>query len=70
MCNLYSVTKGQSAIRDLFAVRHDHTGNLPPMPAIFPDQMAPSVRCDADGERELVMARWVCQDSLSLAASR
>jgi hypothetical protein len=23
MCNLYSVTKGQSAIRDLFAVKHD-----------------------------------------------
>jgi putative SOS response-associated peptidase YedK len=58
MCNLYSVTKGQSAIRDLFAVKHDRAGNLPPLPAIFPDQMAPIVRIGADGERELVMARW------------
>ncbi len=58
MCNLYSVTKGQSAIRDLFAVKRDRAGNLPPMPAIFPDQMAPIVGVDANGERELVMARW------------
>ena len=58
MCNLYSVTKGQSAIRDRFAVKHDRASNLPPLPAIFPDQMAPIVRLGADGERELVMARW------------
>ncbi len=58
MCNLYSVTKGQSAIRDLFAVQPDRAGNLPPLPAIFPDQIAPIVRVGADGERELVMARW------------
>jgi putative SOS response-associated peptidase YedK len=58
MCNLCSVTKGQSAIRDLFAVKHDRAGNLPTLPAIFPYQMAPIVRVGADGERELVMARW------------
>jgi putative SOS response-associated peptidase YedK len=58
MCNLYSVTKGQSAIRDLFSVKHDRAGNLPSMPAIFPDQMAPIVRVGADHERELVLARW------------
>ena len=58
MCNLYSVTKGQSAIRDLFSVKHDRAGNLPPLPAVFPDQMAPIVRLAVDGERELVMARW------------
>jgi putative SOS response-associated peptidase YedK len=58
MCNLYSVTKGQSAIRDLFSVKHDRAGNLPSLPAIFPDQMAPIVRTNADGQRELVMARW------------
>ena len=58
MCNLYSVTKGQSAIRDLFAVKHDRAGNLPPLPAILPDQMAPIVRLGAEGGRELVMARW------------
>jgi hypothetical protein len=26
MCNLYAITKGQSAIRDLFRVVHDRTG--------------------------------------------
>ncbi len=39
----------------------DHTGNLPPMPTIFPDYPAPIVRNGPTGhesERELVMARW------------
>jgi hypothetical protein len=36
MCNLYSLTKGQAAIRDSFRARHDHTGDLPPLP-IGPD---------------------------------
>jgi len=58
MCNLYSVTKGQQAIRDLFAVERDLAGNLPPLPAIFPDQTAPIVRVGADGKRELSTARW------------
>jgi putative SOS response-associated peptidase YedK len=58
MCNLYSLTKGQAAIRDLFAVRHDRSGNLPLFPGIFPDQLAPIVRRGAEGERELVPARW------------
>ena len=58
MCNLYSVTKGQSAIRDLFRVSRDRAGNLPALPAIFPDQLAPIVRVAADGGRELVIARW------------
>ena len=58
MCNLYSLTKGQAAIRDWFRVRHDRTGNLPLFPGVFRDQMAPIVRTAADAERELVMARW------------
>ncbi len=58
MCNLYSMTSNQEAIRQLFAVSHDRAGNLPPLPAISPDQSAPIVRLDSDGERELVMARW------------
>ncbi|MDR6660820.1 putative SOS response-associated peptidase YedK [Tardiphaga robiniae] len=57
MCNLYSMTKNQAAIRNLFKVDHDITGNLPPMPGIFPDKMAPIVRNSADG-RELAMLRW------------
>jgi putative SOS response-associated peptidase YedK len=54
MCNLFSVTKDQSAIRNLFRVSHDRVGNLPTQPAIFPDQMAPIVRVGPDGKRELV----------------
>ena len=29
MCNLYSLTKGQAAIRDWFRASNDRTGNLP-----------------------------------------
>jgi putative SOS response-associated peptidase YedK len=58
MCNLYSLTKGQAAIRDWFRASSDRTGNLPLFPGIFPDQMAPIVRYGREGARELVMARW------------
>ena len=58
MCNLYSLTKGQAAIRDIARAMRDTTGNLPPLPGIFPDQMAPVVRTARDGERELAMMRW------------
>ncbi len=57
MCNLYSVTTSQEAMRRLFRIAHDRTGNLPPLPGIFPDGVAPIIR-GADAERELVMARW------------
>ena len=58
MCNLYSVTTNQEAIGRLFRVERDQAGNLPPLPGIFPDQMAPIVRTGRDGMRELVTARW------------
>src|SRR5271165_4603442 len=70
MCNLYSVTKGQSAIRDMFAVKHDHAGNLPPLPAVFPDQMPPIVLVGADGKRELVMVAGACTGPDGSAAHR
>lgn len=57
MCNLYSLTKAQEAIRRLFKTQHDHIGNMPPLPGIFPDYLAPIVRTCTDG-RELAMARW------------
>ncbi len=57
MCNLYSLTKGQQAIRELADAMRDSTGNLPIMPGIFPDYAAPIVR-NADGARELALARW------------
>jgi putative SOS response-associated peptidase YedK len=57
MCNLYSMTKPQDAIRAIYRVVRDRTGNLPPMPGIFPDYPAPIIRF-ADGDRELTTARW------------
>src|SRR5580704_8903226 len=58
MCNLYSLTKGQQAIRDLTGATRDTTGNLPLFPGIFPDYSAPIVRNAPDGVRELSTARW------------
>src|SRR3954447_16005602 len=58
MCNLYSITRSQDAIRHIANVMRDTTGNLPPLPAIFPDQLAPVVRTAKDGVRELTMMRW------------
>lgn len=57
MCNLYSLTKGQQAIIELSRALIDRTGNLPPMPGIFPDYPAPIVRNGSEG-RELALARW------------
>ncbi|AXC49492.1 SOS response-associated peptidase [Paracoccus suum] len=58
MCNLYSQTKGQAAIVAVTKAMRDLTGNLPPLPGIWPDTRAPIVRAGADGVRELAMARW------------
>jgi putative SOS response-associated peptidase YedK len=57
MCNLYSLTKGQAAILQMARAMVDRTGNLPPLPGIFPDYQAPIVRNGAEG-RELSYARW------------
>src|ERR671927_202249 len=56
MCNLYSLTKGPAAIREI-ARAMDRGLNLPSLPGIFPDYPAPIVRNRAEG-RELAMARW------------
>ncbi|WP_346296415.1 SOS response-associated peptidase family protein [Rhodopseudomonas sp. P1] len=58
MCNLYSLTKGQAAIIAFTRAIRDITGNLPPMPGVFPDYSAPIVRNAPDGVRELARARW------------
>lgn len=41
MCNLYSLTKGQAAIREIAGAMTDRTDNLPSLPAIFLDRSAP-----------------------------
>lgn len=57
MCNLYSMTSNAEAIRAMTGAMRDTTGNLPPLPGIFPDYAAPIVRNTPEG-RELAMVRW------------
>ncbi|MEO3473387.1 SOS response-associated peptidase family protein [Roseomonas sp. CAU 1739] len=57
MCNLYSIVSNQQAIRQLSMAFKDSTGNLAPMPAVFPDYAAPIVRNTSEG-RELALVRW------------
>ncbi len=56
MCNLYSQTKSQDAMRHVFddmtdedEVYEDLVGNLPPMAGIFPDYTAPIIRHGVNG---------------------
>jgi putative SOS response-associated peptidase YedK len=58
MCNLYSLSKGQQAIRELTGAMQDRAGNLPILLSVFPDYAAPIVRNTAEGLRELTLARW------------
>ena len=44
MCNLYSITSSQSLSRALASALHDITGNMPPLPGVFPDYVAPIAR--------------------------
>jgi hypothetical protein len=39
MCNLYSITTNQEAIRALFPVINRYVGNLQPMPSAFPSAL-------------------------------
>ncbi len=57
MCNLYSSYATQAGMRQAFNVTRDSAGNVPPLSAIFPDQMAPVIR-NHEGERELIRMRW------------
>ena len=66
MCNLYSVTKPQAVNRELAKAMADTSGNLPTLPAVFPDQLAPVVmNRPIDDQRELLMMRWGLGSSLA-----
>ena len=56
MCNLYTSTTAQIAMRQLFTGLSDRAGNLGP-DTFYPDQIAPIIRHDGAG-LELVKARW------------
>ena len=60
MCNLYSMTKAQDAVRQMFKVdqAQDFLGNLPAMASIFPAFDAPVVRLDEEGTRRLEKLSW------------
>ncbi len=58
MCNLYSMTKSREAAVAYTRAMRDRTANQPPLPAIFPDQLAPVVGTSKEGAREMVMMRW------------
>jgi putative SOS response-associated peptidase YedK len=58
MCNLYAYRTPQAETRLFLKVTADRTGNQPPLPAVFPDQMAPVVRAGHDGAREMLAMRW------------
>jgi len=70
VCNLYAMTKGQQAILELSRAMRDLTGNLPLLPAIFPDYVAPIVRTGSDGVRELTIARWGMPSPVSALQGR
>jgi putative SOS response-associated peptidase YedK len=57
VCNLYSIVSNQEAIRALAKAWHDHIGNMPPLPGVFPNYPAPIVTNGPEG-RELRMAKW------------
>ncbi len=65
MCNLYSQTKSQDAMRHLFddvldgdGILVDDIGNLPSLTGIWPDYPAPIIRHGQDNGWHLQMARW------------
>jgi putative SOS response-associated peptidase YedK len=58
MCNLYSVTTNRQAMIALSKALSDAVGNFPGLPGVYPDYFAPIVRLDANGQREIILARW------------
>ncbi len=61
MCNLYSVTTNKQALRELARAMGewlDETGNLEPLSAVFPNQVAPVVRSMPGGGRQAINMRW------------
>ena len=51
------MTAAQAAIREIAGAMEDRAGNLPPLPAIFPDRAAPVV-ANVEGARVLTSMRW------------
>ena len=58
MCNLYSLTRTREELVNLFAITRDTIGAGFDFAAVYPDTLAPVVRIDEQGGRELEVMRW------------
>jgi putative SOS response-associated peptidase YedK len=58
MCNLYSLTRSRDELIDLFGIARDATVGAFSFAEIYPDMLAPVVRLDEQGGRELGAMRW------------
>jgi putative SOS response-associated peptidase YedK len=61
MCSLYSVTTNREALRELARAMGewlDELGNFEPLPAVFPNRIAPVVRSLPGGGRQAMNMRW------------
>src|SRR5262245_53731693 len=58
VCNLYSLNKKGDAVARFFRVSHNRTVAFEPLSAIAPGHVAPAVRQNADGDREIVTMSW------------
>jgi SOS response associated peptidase (SRAP) len=58
VCNLYSLHKKREMLARFFRVSHNRSVVFEPLPAVFPGHVAPVVREDADGERQIVLMSW------------
>ncbi|MBA8876323.1 hypothetical protein [Phyllobacterium myrsinacearum] len=66
MCNLYRMTTGFQAMRDLFKGIGNRTNRNEFDEDTYPDYPAPIARKDADGEMELAVLRWACRHRQSI----
>src|SRR5215212_11737757 len=58
MCNLYSMRKPRDEVVGIFGISHVDDGVQLELPAVYPDTMAPVIRLDNNGARNLTMMRW------------
>lgn len=58
MCNLYSLRKPREEVLTLFNTVQEDQGVQYDLPGIFPDMLAPIVKLDEKGIRQITMMRW------------
>jgi putative SOS response-associated peptidase YedK len=58
MCNLYSIRRPRDEVVGLFGISHVDDGAQLELSAVYPDTMAPVIRLDDNGARNLTVMRW------------